>query len=74
MPEDFINNLSFKEGIRVIHDFCKARKKCGTCPMRIIPDGCWFKHYPSSWRLGSFLEHAGETLEWAISEQERKSD
>lgn len=62
---NYTKQLTFEEGIRLIHQYCKGRKhKCISCPMCIIPDGCWFTHYPSGWRIESFAEKCNETLEW----------
>lgn len=63
---DHTKQLTFEEGIRIISKLCKVKKhKCGVCPMRIIPDGCWFKHYPSGWRMDSFLEKCNGTFDYA---------
>lgn len=67
---DYTKQLTFEEGIRIISKYCKEKRRvnkkvCGSCPMRIIPDGCWFKHNPSSWRIESFLENCNETMECA---------
>ena len=67
---DYTKQLTFEEGIRLINKFCKSRtRRCGACPMRIIPDGCWFKHYPRGWRMSNFLEKCNETIEWAKNEE-----